>query len=129
MTKEEFYFINDSEKINNNNSCILILKDNVISKEELFNEYYVKLKFPPYFGFNWNALWDCLSYLENVIQKEVIIYHQTFPKLEEKDLEIYLEILLDSVIQWKKYEEHNFEVYFNLKDYDKVKRLIGYKGL
>ena len=122
----EFYFIEKTEEIKNReNAYFVIITNDNFSEEDLLNEYYIKLKFPPYFGFNWDAFNDCLRYLENIEQKNVIIYHPQLPQLNEKDLKIYLKILRDAVRLWKKYEEHNFEVYFNLKDYDQVKQIIG----
>jgi len=121
----EFYFIETQEEINNKENAyfVTIINDN-FSKDDLLNVYYIKLKFP-YFGFNWDALEDCLRDLAWIEQENVIIYHPQLPQLNEKDLEIYLDILRGIVGHWKKYEEHNFEVYFNLKDYDQVKQIIG----
>jgi len=121
----EFYFIENPAEINNKSNAyfVTIINDN-ISEEDLFNEYYAKFKFP-YFGFNWDALNDCLGGLEWIEQKNVIIYHPQLPQLNEKDLKIYLEILRNAVSLWNKYEEHNFEVYFNLKDFDKVQQIVG----
>ncbi|MDR0697786.1 MAG: barstar family protein [Tannerella sp.] len=125
MKQGEFYYIEDEKALHNQNNSYLVKIDCINSKEELLSDYSIKLKFPSYFGFNWDVLRDCLSYLENIAQNAVIIYHQELPKLKESDLITYLEILSETVIQWQKYEEHDFEVYFNMQDYDKVYQLIG----
>jgi len=121
----EFYFIEKPEEIKNKNNAyfVTIINDNS-SKDDLLNEYYTKFKFP-YFGFNWDALDECLGDLDWIEQKDVIVYHPQLPQLNEKDLKIYLEILRDTVRDWEQWEEHNFEVYFNLKDYDRVQQSVG----
>jgi hypothetical protein len=122
--KTEFYFIDKFEEIETrNNPYVVALNDNIFSKEELLNEYYIKFNFP-YFGFNWDALLDCLRDLDWIKQKDILIYHEKFPTLNQKGLKIYLEILRDLVGHWKQYEEHNFEVYFNINDYDKIQQIM-----
>jgi len=121
----EFYFIEKQEEISNKNDAyfVTIVSDN-FSEENLLNEYYKKFKFP-YFGFNWDALLDCLRDLEWIEQINIIVYHPQLPQLNKKDLKIYLEILRDAIWDWKQWEEHNFEIYFNMQDYNKVQKLIG----
>jgi len=125
MKKGEFYYIENEKELHSQNDFYLVKIDCINSKEELLYDYSIKLKFPSYFGFNWDAFKDCLSDLENIAQNTVIIYHQELPMLKESDLITYLEILNEAVIQWHKYEDHVFEVYFNMQDYDKVHQLIG----
>ena len=124
MKQCDFYYIENENELHSQKKSYFVKIDCINSKEDLLSEYSVKLKFPSYFGFNWDALSDCLSYLENIEQNAVIIYHQDLPKLKESDLKTYLEILIETVIQWKKYEEHVFEVYFNIRDYDKIHQLV-----
>ena len=119
----EFFFSDTEKEINDKNEVFFVQIENT-KKEDLLNEYYTKLKFP-YFGFNWDALIDCLGDLEWIEQKDVFIYHKKLPELNQKDMETYLDILRCSVAHWKRYKEHNFEVYFNLKDYDRVQQVVG----
>ncbi|OAV67795.1 Barstar (barnase inhibitor) [Bacteroidales bacterium Barb6] len=126
MKTGEFYFIdNISEIESENNLYVVKLNNNYTTEEELLNEYYLLLQLPLYFGFNWDALYDCLKDFHWIKQKDIIIYHERLPQLEKNDLRIYLEILHDTVIHWRKYEEHNFNVYFNLKDYSTAQQVIG----
>ena len=64
--------------------------------EELLNALYYGLWFPGYFGFNWNALYDCLSDLSWLPTKVAVVYHQVLPGLEAKDLKMYLDILQEA---------------------------------
>ncbi|MCL2598204.1 MAG: barstar family protein [Paludibacter sp.] len=128
--KTEFCFIDKFEEIKmENNSFAVTLSDNIFLKEELLNEYYIKLKFPSYFGFNWDALYDCLAYMENIQQKNVIIYHNALPQLNDNDMKIYLKILKDSSGEWIGMDwcanNHTINIYFSMQDYDKVQQLIG----
>ncbi|OAV76282.1 Barstar (barnase inhibitor) [Bacteroidales bacterium Barb7] len=126
MKTEEFDFTNDINEIENGNNLYVVkLNNNYTTEEELLNEYYSLLQFPLYFGFNWDALYDCLEDFHWIKQKNIIICHEILPQLKKNDLKIYLEILHDTVIHWRKYEEHNFNVYFNLKDYNTVQQVIG----
>ncbi len=125
MKVGEFYFL-DELKDNEcgNNSFFVKIDKKITSENELLDFYYTKFEFP-YFGFNWDALWDCLADLDWIKQRNIIIYHQKLPKLEGRDLKIYLSILYDAIEHWKKYEEHNFEVCFDMSDYDVVQQIIG----
>ena len=91
--------------------------------EELLNEYDTKFRFP-YFGFNWDALEDCLRDLDWIPRKEVIVYHPVLPTLEIKELKIYLEILRDITKHWTQNEEHSFNAYFNYDDYSTVYKIM-----
>ena len=127
--KTEFCFIDKLEEIKTgNDSYIVTLNDNISSEEELLNEFYTKLNFPSYFGFNWNALYDCLVYLENIQQENVIIYHNALPQLYDDDMKIYLDILKDSSGEWIGMDwctkSHVIKVYFNMQDYDKVQQIM-----
>ncbi|WP_080903835.1 barstar family protein [Parabacteroides sp. Marseille-P3160] len=125
MKKGRFYFIDNFDKKKNDHFFLVIIEDENFSEEEILNEYYRKLKLPDYFGFNWDALQDCLRDLDWIEQRDVVIYHQQLPRLNEKDLKIYLRILDDIVGHWDKFEEHNFYVYFNISDYDTICKYIG----
>ncbi len=83
----------------------------VICKEGLLNQLNEKLKFP-YFGFNWDALFDLLRDFHWIEKKRVVLVHDDLPTLDKRELKIYLEILVDSIRDWKEGEEHSFEVVF-----------------
>jgi RNAse (barnase) inhibitor barstar len=126
--KTEFHFMDILKEIKvEKNTCIVILNDNIFSKEDLFNEYYTKLKLPSHFGFNWDSLNDCLVGLEWIKQKNIQIYHLQLPQINEKDLKIYLDILKDSSGEWIGMNwrpEYIKSIYFDLKDYNIVHNLM-----
>lgn len=68
-------------------------------KRRLMLEYVRRLGFPGYFGWNWDAFYDCLcdlSLIEGV--KQVILAHEDVPFEEGSDQrETYLRLLADAV--------------------------------
>jgi hypothetical protein len=55
--------------------------------ESLFEQYYVKMRFPGYFGFNWNALIDLLTDLDWSESQYFFINHVgwfSFPMFEQE---------------------------------------------
>jgi RNAse (barnase) inhibitor barstar len=59
----------------NPHGCIVAHISNINSKEELLKELNIKLKFP-YFGFNWDALYDLLRDFHWIDQKGIILVHE-----------------------------------------------------
>lgn len=100
------------------------LNPEIYKTENLFQALYQLLWLPGYFGFNWDALDECLTDLSWMPYKRVVLEHTGLPKIPEADLKIYLEILRDSVLDWKQGDEHCFEVVFNAKDREKVIDLL-----
>ena len=104
-------FLDNPQDYNPNNAFVVHFS-NVSSKNELLNKYSEKLLFPDYFGFNWDALCDCLRDLSWIEQKEIVIIHDDLPKLTDEELKVYIEVLIHSVQDWKKEDEHTLEVAF-----------------
>lgn len=81
-------------------------------EDELHKKIGEALKFPSYYGNNWNALYDCLRDFNWMDKKGIVLVHNEIPKLTDEQLRIYIEILIDSVNDWKEDEEHYFKVIF-----------------
>jgi hypothetical protein len=84
----------------------------IIRPEELFDALQKELQLPDYFGANWNALDECLGDLSWIQPRGVVILHADLPALPRNELNIYLEVLADSVESWKPGEEHTLNVVF-----------------
>ena len=70
--------------------------------EVLLQSLAGQLQFPGYFGYNWDALWDCICDFSWTTKRKIVIVHEGLPAgLFEEELEIYLEILNDAVADWK----------------------------
>ena len=73
--------------------------------DAIFLEYYKKLNFPDYFGFNWDALYDCLLDLSWMKNDIIVLIHSI--KVEKSDIswKIYLELMKDVEEQWNLCDE------------------------
>ncbi|WP_216364365.1 barstar family protein [Pantoea coffeiphila] len=96
----------------------------IVDADELLRSLYYLLWFPGYFGFNWNSLYDCLRDLNWIIEKKVVIVHESLPCIPDSDLCIYLGVLKDSILDWKDDETHQLEVFFHEKDKEMIEKLF-----
>ncbi len=93
--------------------------------DELLKALYYLLWFPGYFGFNWDALYDCLNDFEWIPCKKIVVVHERLPNFVDEDLKIYLEILRDAVASWSGSEAHEFEVFFRESDQCRVESILA----
>ncbi|APX74748.1 barstar family protein [Achromobacter insolitus] len=92
---------------------------------ELLRALYYQLWFPGYFGFNWDALYDCLMDLGWIPCHKVTLVHSVLPNLPEDDLIAYLEVLRDAVQNWTGHDAHELEVFFGVTDRHAVEALLA----
>jgi hypothetical protein len=87
--------------------------DPAITKaEDLLSALYYQLWLPPYFGFNWNSLDECLRNLEWIDRSRVVLVHELVPKMDALNTKTHLEVLLDSSNHWITRGEPRLEVVF-----------------
>lgn len=84
----------------------------VKNKDQLLSELALTLNFPNYFGHNWDALNECINDLHWIENKKITLIHENIPDLKFSDLQIYIEILKDAVLQWKTSDEHVLSIIF-----------------
>lgn len=82
------------------------------SGEALLQTLYEQARLPGYFGFNWDALSDCLRDLHWVACHEVVLLHADVPKLSRQDLRTYFDVLAECVASWAPGDEHSLRVVF-----------------
>ena len=81
-------------------------------ENELFQALNRGLQLPDYFGYNWDALDECLRDLWWIKSHRVVILHEDLPSLDRKALATYLDVLSYCVRDWKPNEDHELLVAF-----------------
>jgi RNAse (barnase) inhibitor barstar len=100
IPKENFFFINGM---------------NIKDKQSFLMEFSRELQFPDYFGFNWDAFFDCMKDLSwlNTESGLVICYEnpENFRKHNSEDWEVANDILLSLIPYWRSFNI-NFIIVF-----------------
>jgi RNAse (barnase) inhibitor barstar len=109
---KEIKFVEDIKTYDPKDAFIARLPTNINGKEDLLKELSAKLNFPDYFGFNWDALHECLRDFHWIEERNIILIHEELPLLDDRNMKIYLDILNDAVASWKEYSTQHLEVVF-----------------
>lgn len=121
---ETIKFLTDLSSYGDDSDFIASLPCKIEGKCELLKEIAKKLVFPEYFGFNWDALWDCLCDLSWIEKKRVILIHENLPLLSNIDMTQYLRILIDATKKHQQIKEHSLEIIFSQKDEVQVRNFV-----
>ncbi len=115
MTKSKvFKYFNNNSQVPKagNDTFIGILPKGISDVTELFESLFNILLLPGYFGFNWDALSDCLRDFHWLKEKTIVLVHEEMPQLSNDDLWEYLEVLYECITDWGDDEEHSLIVCF-----------------
>ncbi len=123
----ELLFLDNKHNLAKGSELIVNISKHTNTKEQLINELNEKLKLPDYFGFNWDALYECLNDLSWIDQKQITIIHEQTPNITENELVIYLDILTSTILNWGHDPSHDFQVIFPSKEKDKITTLLKLK--
>jgi len=77
---------------------------NITRKEQLLNHVATALRFPGYFGDNWDALEECLTDMEWADATGYVIYYDHIDALlaaHPDQFDTFVEICRDAVASWK----------------------------
>jgi hypothetical protein len=110
--KTSFFYSSSYASFNDSEAYLAIIGNKEYDERSFLRMLSEKLCFPDYFGFNWDALSDCLRDFHWIIPKKIIIFHSILPNLPVKDLKIYLRVLNFCVNDWKANEAHELVVIF-----------------
>jgi RNAse (barnase) inhibitor barstar len=75
----------------------IVIPSTIASKAQLLDVFGEHLKFPDWWGKNWDALDELLNDLSWINEKTVWIEHETFPDIGKSELAIYIQILNDAM--------------------------------
>jgi Barstar (barnase inhibitor) len=125
MTKCLFRFY-DPGDAPDRSTFVASIPQRVNDKRFLLNEIATQLQFPNYFGFNWDALDECLSDLSWIEGNVVCIWHSDCPLLSTpKEAHSYLSVL-DGVLRAP--GPKRLIVYFPMSAQAAVKLLLGQRS-
>ena len=117
-------FLDDVNSYHPTGAFTVRIPPNLTSRDQLFEVISNTLKFPEYFGFNWDALAECLQDFYWIREQLIVIIHSELPRISDESLGIYLNILLDSISCWGPQERHKLEVVFPRSAAEKINLLI-----
>lgn len=98
----------------------------VEGEDELLNKLSNVLHFPDYFGYNWDALYDCLRDFSWIETKVITMIHTEIPILSKEKLRIYIEILSDAIQDWQEDDKHYLKVIFPKEEDEVIKELMSF---
>lgn len=98
----EFVFMDSPADFHNPVAVVVRLRRGIRSKEKLFAIFADKLRFPRYFGKNWDALEECLRDLSWIpLKQPIAIVHEDLPfGAGGPNRGIYLELLRSVLDHW-----------------------------
>jgi len=106
-----FLFTDDPAAYGRGDTLLLMVPAGLADKRAVLAWYAEALRFPSYFGENWDALNDCLSDLSWIVEKNILISHHDMPlTTAPADRSIYLDVLANAVHHWIDDEGHKFSV-------------------
>ena len=130
MDADQYPFVFDVVKLNLSKTGVFIARipPRISEKGALFEAFRRELKLPVYFGDNWDALSDCLRDLSWIKCHAVLIQHEDLPPLSDMEVRTYLEVLADSVQDWKRDEGHELFVVFPATARDAIISVLSARG-
>ena len=117
-------FFSTLQDISIDNAFVVHIPENILTEQDLFMEFNNQMLFP-YFGFNWDALYDLLRDFHWINQKTIIIIHKDIPLLHPNNQSTYIELLFDCINDWKDDEYYALEVYFPIKFQEQINGYIS----
>ena len=91
-----FSFVEEPDTYREVRGIVVRVPGGIRSKRKLLSVLADKLAFPRYFGWNWDALSDCLTNVVASAKQPIVIVHADLPFGEHSELrQIYLSLLYD----------------------------------
>jgi Barstar (barnase inhibitor) len=120
-----FIFYESDSDLNGQTDFTAVIPSKINNKKELLEALRSSLNLPQYFGYNWDALYECLRDLSWIKERRVLILHRDLPLLPRIELSIYLELLYAAVKDSEPEEDHQLTVAFPKQYLDSVADVLG----
>jgi len=122
-TKDEFcaYAYKLNQDIGGSYVVRLLRGTKMLTSGDLYDEFAAALQFPCYFGENWNAFDECLTDLEWLPGSGyVLLIMDSLHVLsnQRSELGVFMRIIRDVAIEWRKTRDMPFHVLFQCIDAD-----------
>jgi Barstar (barnase inhibitor) len=115
-----FIFTDAARYVADHDSFKGVVRPGVSNVGQLMDAVAEAMKFPKYFGENWNALSDCMRDFHWIDKKNVVLVHTDVPSIELDDLSIYIDVLKGAVDDWKDTKEHELFIVFPALSKEKI---------
>ena len=96
----------------------------IATKEALLQALYESLSLPGWFGFNWDALSDCLRDFHWMEHHDIAVVHHDVPALPGRELQAYVDVLTDAIESWQANDSHRLIVVFPTAFEQQVRALL-----
>lgn len=121
-------FVFDDNPSIRSDAFVARVPNGVVSASALVEGLFECMGMPGYFGFNWNALSDCLRDMHWMKNHNVVMVHGDVPELSPRELREYLEVLHRCVGSWGPEEGHSLTVVFPGGARPHIEKLISEPG-
>jgi hypothetical protein len=125
LNRNQLFEYDASDYIAGEKRVVAEVPAGIITVEKLFVVLVQVLRLPSYFGFNWNALSDCLRDFHWIPEREIVLVHRDVPALPLAELTTYLAVLAEACQSWQPGEEHVLRVIFPDGGRPEVIRRLG----
>jgi RNAse (barnase) inhibitor barstar len=107
-----FVILENPTELRDTNALVAKIPSGIRSKEKLLAVFSDKLRFPKYFGWNWDALEECLRDLSWLPSNQsVAIVHADLPfGAGGVNRQVYLAVLQSAIDHWSKTGGHRLTV-------------------
>ena len=110
MTKTLHEILNGIHEITDTH--VVKIPSNLTTKRRLLEILNKGLKCPEGYGTNWDAFDETITDLSWLEPKNILLRHEDFPKLDERDFAIYMTTLRDAIEFWQVDGKKNLFVLF-----------------
>ena len=96
-----FYYV-EKFQVQANDAKIVTINSSIGGIKDLLETFRIILRFPYSTVTNLNAFRDVMEELDWLQEKEVIVYHDGLPSLDEHEMACYIDVLNLIDVEWEK---------------------------